>query len=243
MTSTLSQAPARTGTPAWLTLSSSQQTLLKWLALALMLLDHANRTLWTFQPWAFALGRIAFPLFAFLIAYNVIVRGVKPERYVGPLLLFGVISQAPAMFALDRDVLPLNIFFSLTLGVSFLPLRAWFAKHLPQGRFWQPLSWLAAIYLVMLLGILVEYGPLGVLLIPGIMMFLNRPHPISGTLLVGQLVLINSPHLTSLTALLAIPAIYAVSTLKLPRLPRFKWFAYGFYPAHLTLLWLVKIIG
>lgn len=227
--------------PAGLRLSSSQQTLLKWLAMALMLLDHANRTLWSFQPWAFSLGRIAFPLFAFLIAYNLTVRGVKPGRYVLPLLGFGVISQLPAMLALGRDVLPLNIFFTLALGVSFLPLRAWLAQHLPQGRIWQFLSWLAALYLVMLFGIVVEYGPLGVLLIPGIIMFLNRPHFMTGTLLMAQLVLVNNPHITSLTALLAIPVIYAVSTLELPRLPRLRWLAYSFYPAHLTVLWLVKI--
>lgn len=47
---------------AWLTLSSAQQTLLKWLAIFFMLLDHANRTLWTFQPWLFTVGRLVFPL-------------------------------------------------------------------------------------------------------------------------------------------------------------------------------------
>ncbi len=98
-----------------------------------MILDHANHTFWTFQPWAFTLGRIAFPLFAFLIAYNIAVRYVKPERYALPLLLFGLVSQVPAMLALGRQVLPLNIFFTLLLGSSFLPLRAWFARHLPEG--------------------------------------------------------------------------------------------------------------
>lgn len=241
MASTLSEPKMIRMQSLGLRLSSSQQTFLKWLALALMLLDHANRTLWTFQPWAFALGRIAFPLFAFLIAYNFTVRGVKPGRYIGPLLLFGIISQLPAMLALSRDVLPLNIFFTLALGVDSIPLRAWFAQHLPQGRFWQFLSWLASFYLVILFGILVEYGPLGVLLIPGILLLLRCPTVVTGVLIPLLLATINAPHVTSLAAWLVIPLIYAVRTLQLPRLPRLKWFFYGFYPGHLLILWLLKV--
>lgn len=137
--------PATTGS-AWLRLDPAQQTLLKWLAITSMLLDHANRTLWTFQPWAFTLGRIAFPLFAFLIAYNLMLRQVGPKHYLEPLLLFGLASQVPAMLVLNRELLPLNIFFTLLLGVSFLPLRRWFATHLPAGWLGQSLSWLAALY-------------------------------------------------------------------------------------------------
>lgn len=107
MASILTQTTTTTRA-SWLDLSSGQQTLLKWLATLLMLLDHANRSLWVFQPWAFALGRIAFPLFGFLIAYNLAVRKVDADKYVKPLLLFGMISQLPAMLALDREIMPLN---------------------------------------------------------------------------------------------------------------------------------------
>lgn len=240
MASTLTQTPT-TARASWLALSSAQQTFLKWLAIALMLVDHANRSLWSFQPWAFALGRIAFPLFAFLIAYNLAVRKVEASQYVGPLLLFGLLSQAPAMLALDRNILPLNIFFTLLLGSSLLPLRAWFGRHLPAGWLWQGLSWLAALYGALLLGVVVEYGPLGVLLIPSMMLFLRCPGFLSGVLVVGLLITLNAPQVTSLAALLVVPLIYAVSILKLPKLPRLKWVFYSFYPGHLLILWLLKI--
>lgn len=159
-------APPAAVTPghAWLYLESGQQTLLKWLAVLLMVLDHANRTLWSFKPWLSTLGRLAFPLFAFLMAYNLTVRGISARRYWRPLLIFGVVSQAPAMLALDRELLPLNIFFILLLGSSFFPLRLWFSRMLPEGWLWQGVAWLAASYLMLVLGIGVEYGPLGVLL-------------------------------------------------------------------------------
>jgi len=76
-----------------LELTSSQQELLKWVAVATMTLDHANRSLWPYQDWAFAVGRLAFPLFVFLLAYNTTVRAVSPRRYLLPLFTFGTLSQ------------------------------------------------------------------------------------------------------------------------------------------------------
>jgi hypothetical protein len=224
-----------------LTLSSAQQTLLKWLAVLLMLLDHANRTLWSFQPWVYTLGRLAFPLFAFLIAYNIAIRGAGARRYVLPLLIFSMVSQAPAMLALDRELLPLNIFFTLLLGSSFFPVHRWFVIHLPEGWVWEGLGWLASVYLMLLLGMSVEYGPLGVLLVPVMIWYLKYPSVPSGVGLVLALALINGFQASSLAALLVIPIIYGMSTLKLPTLPRLKWFFYAFYPAHLTVLWLLKV--
>lgn len=229
---------------AFVTLTSSQQTLLKWFAIALMLLDHANRTLWVFQSWAFALGRIAFPLFAFLIAYNITVRGVRPGRYVLPLLVFGLISQIPAMLALGRGVLPLNIFFTLLLGVGLLRLRQWLLAFLPGGWMGALLSRFLVCYLLLLFGIIVEFGPSGALLIPTMMLYLQRSRWLTGILAAFCLIMINGVHLASVTALLAAPVIYAVSRLKLPDLPRLKWFTYVFYPLHLSILWLLdKTLG
>lgn len=154
----------------WPVLSSAQQELLKWLAVALMALDHANRTLWPFQGWAFALGRPAFPLFAFLVAYNLSVRGVPWRRYGPPLLAFSVLAQLPAMAALGRGPLPLNVMFTLLLGVTFLPAVRGLRRFMP--------GWLAALNVTLLWGtlsLLVEYGPVGVLLVPAIGWLLVSP--------------------------------------------------------------------
>lgn len=79
------------GTLLKLHLTRSQQDVLKWLAVVIMPLDHSNRTLWTYHPWVMAIGRLAFPLFAFLIAYNTTLRGVQLRKYLLPLLVFGVV--------------------------------------------------------------------------------------------------------------------------------------------------------
>lgn len=224
----------------WVRLGSSQQTLLKVLAIALMLLDHANSVLWGSQPWAYTLGRISYPLFTFLIAYNVAVRGVKPQRYALPLLLFGIVSQGPAMLALGRDPFPLNIFFTLLVGVTYLPLRRWYASTLPAGRVAEAASWLLTTLLFLLLSLPLEYGPAGVFLIALMVVFLERPSLAAGVGVLILLLLINRLTWSSLAAWLVVPLVAWVRTLELPTLPRLKWLFYGFYPLHLLGLWLLK---
>ena len=237
LTNRLEPATLVSTRPDWLVLSSSQQTLLKVLAILLMLLDHTNRLLLGGQPWLYALGRVSFPLFAFLIAYNVAVRGVAPRRYALPLLLFGVISQGPAMLALARDPFPLNIFFTLLLGVIFLPLRRRCASFLPPNRFGRSLSWTLTTVLFALLSLPLEYGPPGVFLIPALVAFLRRPSEAVGVLVLSLMFVMNGLTWAAMAGWLAVPVIVWARSLALPSLPRLKWVFYGFYPLHLLGLW------
>ena len=215
-------------------LSSAQQELLKWLAVALMTLDHANRTLWPFQGWAFTLGRLAFPLFAFLVAYNLTVREVSARRYGLPLLAFGALAQFPSMGALDRGPLPLNIMFTLFLGVTFLP-AVWLLRQSMPG-------WLAAANVTLVWGTLalfVEYGPAGVLLVPAFGQLLSSPSVVTAALS-AFLTLAANLFVPAAFAPLALPLlVWGATRLELESLPRSRWAAYAFYPVHLALLWLL----
>lgn len=215
----------------WPLLSSPQQELLKWLAVALMTLDHANRSLWPFQGWAFALGRLAFPLFALLAAYNLSVRGVSWRRYGLPLLAFGVLAQLPAMAALGRGPLPLNVMFTLFLGVTFLPAVRGLRRFMP--------GWLALLNATLLWGtlsLLVEYGPVGVLLVPATQWLLVRPSFPAAALAALAALAANS-FVPAAVVPLALPLlVWGVAHLELPPLPRSRWAAYAFYPGHLALL-------
>jgi len=221
----------------WLTLSSSQQELLKWLAVFTMTLDHANRTLWPFQGWAFAVGRLAFPLFVFLLAYNLTVRRVRARRYLLPLLEFGAVSQLPVMMVLGRDVLPLNILFTLLLGVAFTPIFTYIKRFMPTG--WAVFN---VVLVWGLLGLFVEYGPVGVLLIPAMQYLLARPSFFSVALVA---LLLPAANLFVPAALVpfALPLlIWGVTRLRLAPLPRARWVFYAFYPVHLVALWCLHIV-
>ena len=217
-----------------LELSSAQQELLKWAAVATMTLDHANRALWPYQDWAFAVGRLAFPLFVFLLAYNTTARTVSPRRYLLPLLAFGMLSQPPAFLFFERGWLPLNILFTLLLGVTFLEGVRVLKRHLTKL-----LAWPLALVVWGALSLVVEYGPVGVFLVPATQMFLRGPTPLRAALVGGLLLAANRFVPASFVPLLLPLLIWGVTHLSIAHLGRSRWVFYAFYPLHLTLLWLL----
>ena len=78
---------------------------LKWIALVLMTGDHVNKYLFNGTiPALFNAGRVALPLFIFVLAYNLarpgtLERGAYP-RTMKRLALFGVLAT-PAFIALE----------------------------------------------------------------------------------------------------------------------------------------------
>ena len=166
-----------------ITFDSSQ---LRRIALVTMLIDHVavvfgiylwmgtglEYTFWTSVPrW---IGRLAFPIFAFLLARGCDKTRSLP-RYAGRLALLALISQIPYTLALHAmnfsrlgdpgqfplrvwDLTELNILFTLLLGLAAIALWKQGARH----WLWRlgALLPLAAAYLLD-----VDYGMLGVLLI------------------------------------------------------------------------------
>lgn len=94
--------------------------LIKWVAIATMVIDHA-RAIWPSLQVLTVPGRLAFPLFCLVMASNVARqhRGVphtsRNARYLGSLLFFGVISQPIFTAVFGRD---LNIFWLLSSALA-----------------------------------------------------------------------------------------------------------------------------
>ena len=202
---------------------------LKWLALALMVLDHVNTFLYG-RPWAWAYqaGRLVAPIFAFVLAYHLAQPAVEASgaavRVMRRLAVAGLLASVPFMALIGRP-LPLNILFTLGFGVAMVhalrqPSRAW---HLAA----------AVIFTV--------GGALGEFLHPGLLMFAAAwaycRQPDAGRLAawvasVALLVTVNG----NLHALLAVPLLLGARWVDLP-LPRVRHLFYAAYPAHLALLW------
>jgi hypothetical protein len=214
-----------------ISLSSGALEALKWIALVLMTLDHINTFLFNGKfPLLFNLGRLAMPVFGFVLAYNLAraqgrQNGVY-RRTMQRLVLAGLLA-APAFIAMV-GWLPLNIMFTLLVAACAMYL-------LERG------SGTHAALAAMVLaagGALVEFQWYGVLYCLAAWSYCKRP---SGPRLAGWIASAASLYLVNYNfwALAAVPLIIVVSRLSL-RLPRVRHIFYVYYPAHLGVLWMAS---
>lgn len=210
---------------------------LKWIALMFMTGDHINKyLLHDAYPLLFILGRIAAPLFCFVLAYNLARPGTLESgvygRTIGRLIIFAAIATIPYI-ALGRMMpefiffgwWPLNILATLAVAASCI-------FFLDRGRTSDGL---------MFVGMLVIGGALGefwwpaILLCISVWFYSRRPGWIGLIIWIvstAAFVLINKNY----WALASLPLIFAARFFTV-LIPRTKLFFYVFYPAHLALIW------
>ena len=124
---------------------------LRYLALFLMLLDHTWVAL--VQPnqfWMTCVGRLAFPIFAFLIAEG-FYHTSNRKRYALRLFVGGVISEIPFnVFAVANFVNPnhQNVMFTLLFGLLALWAFRWAQENGGVWRYLAACAAFAALYVL-----------------------------------------------------------------------------------------------
>lgn len=219
-------------------------TLLKWFAIVAMVADHYNVFLNGNQSQILlAVGRLALPLFVFVIGYNLARMPVeKMPKMVFRLVLFGLVSLPPyiALGAPIRSWWPLNIMFTFSMAASvvyLLSLRPERKAALAGLR-------AAAIALFLIGGVVVEYFWPALGLVLAVWLFFSLAKKSVwyrfaafglGCLWLAALNDMNG----NLWAMAALPLIAGVWALPVGviKLPRGKWFFYWFYPMHFYLIW------
>ncbi len=215
---------------------------LKVLAMAAMLVDHSaicfqpllNRYLFTlfdvrFTPYVLlrGFGRIAFPIFCFLLAEG--FRHTRdPRRYALSLFLFALISEAPYDL-FNCGTLPFerqNVFFTLLLG----HLGIWCLKRFRQTPLPSSLTLIALGICAAKLN--ADYGWKGFLLI--LLLYLLAEQPMVQAF--AGITLLGWPGGVAC----AFPFLNLYNGERgFVRGKAAKYFFYCFYPVHLTILWLL----
>lgn len=144
---------------SFLAASEGQLTTLKWIGVAAMLVDHIGRYGFGLglDSWAFAVGRIAFPIFAAVLGIHLARFGIDAGRYVRTsrrLALWAVASMVPAWLA-RGEWLPVNVFATLALGA----LCCAASRHRPG------VAGIAFLFVCFAAGLFVEFSTPGVALV------------------------------------------------------------------------------
>lgn len=226
---------------------------LHWLAMGLMLCDHLWATLLPVELLN-DLGRLAFPLFAFLLAEG--FRHTRSQkRYLGRMLLWALISEIPFdLFYANTVFYPFHQNVLWTYLIALLLMTGLDRIHRQGCLLLTAAGWGFAILLGLLLGALLMadyYGP-GVLTVLVFYAFGGRgPWDLAGQLACLYLLHAQllggyqiSMQLGSLVlefpqqglALLALIPIRLYHGRQGPHPVWQKWVFYGFYPAHMLVL-------
>lgn len=241
-------SPVLAAVPALPALSPRAQDALKLVALASMLVDHANRAL-NPSPHAFpgALlewsGRLAFPLFALLLAHNLVARGVSWWRYLVPLLASGLLAQVPFHAAVNPN--SWNVMFTLLLGVFSVAVSDWLDRVLFRG------AGAFGVILLAPLNLLCDFPLFGFALVPLGVQLVRARNAVWWLAFLG-LCLLTNLFIPPAWIVLALPVIVFAVARRFPLenavhgansrfLPRLV--GYAFYPLHLLALMALKGAG
>lgn len=225
--------------------------LLKWLAMLSMLIDHAN--VLVLEPlgrmnlvW-YQVGRLAAPLFALILAYNLArqpgrsesSRLPRIERVMRLTFVFGLISSPAIMWAFPGEPFVANILFNFLIAAMVIHLLV-MAGEQPENRYRRGAILLAAVLVFLLLGGVPEYGYAATATtVLGWLMLCQQKlwaRTVAGLALLAALASfywMNASHAALLAVIPAVSAFFI--NIRLPwRTPRM--FFYVFYPLHFVLL-------
>lgn len=229
------------------------------MAMAFMLCDHIWGTVVSGNDWLTCIGRIAFPIFAFMLVEGYFhTKNLK--RYVGRLLLFAILSEIPFNLSMgSRLFYPIhqNVLWSFLISLGLIH---WNEKVKQKGKNWLwGLVGGVSILLGYLTGLLtmVDYYHAGILTVLVFYFFRGRKWwsyagqflclwYINVEMLGGfsyELQLFGETHFLVRQgfALLALIPIWCHRGKQGYHSKWLQYVYYGFYPLHLLVLGIIKV--
>lgn len=217
--------------------------ILKIIAVITMFIDHLGYTIYGKFSYFNYIGRLAFPIFAFGISEGYIHTKSKKD-YLMRLFIFAIISQVP--FILFRSMFTngfaLNIFFTLLIGlIAIIGYEQCKNKYI-------------GILLVACLGLTadafkMDYGYFGVFMI-FIFHIFKEKKLLMNLSFIGLCLLKYFPLYIRNNFYYAYILLFVFTILTLifinlyngKKGKEMKYFLYGFYPAHLIILYVFNLL-
>lgn len=201
-----------------------------------MLLDHTAQLFEEplYTPLR-AIGRVAFPLFCFLLTEGAIhTKNIK--KYALRLFLFAIISEIPFdLFRFGKAFSPKgsNVIFTLFLGLISISIwQRLYEKKKTCHTLAISLLISTATFVVVEL-IKSDYGAFGVALIS--VLYVLRNFHTERNILSAAILLAYNPF-----EVWALPSIALFHLYNGEKGRQAKWLFYAFYPLHLIILWLIQ---
>lgn len=216
--------------------------ILKIIAVITMLFDHTGYIIFGHFSFMNYIGRLSFPIFAFLITEGYkYTKNLK--KYFARLLIFAIISQIPYMLFIDTfsNSFSLNILFTLTLGLLGITIYDKI-KYKPFG-----------ILLVIILSFIAQYlhfdyGWFGIVII--FIFYIFKKQKLLMNIYICTVIFVNYFFYYITTLRMEFILIILFCSLSLIPINLYnekkgkniKYFLYVFYPMHLIALYLLTLI-
>lgn len=234
---------------------------IKWVAMISMFIDHVGSGLVHKDTVAGqavgicfnTIGRMAFPLFVYLLVDGFTRTKSKPKFFLR-LLLFAVISEVPFDLMSSGRILNIgyqNVMWTLLFGFAFM----WATQLVLEDKFFDGVRGIAlvipvlvgALFLLCGYAFRTDYSLYGVLcvIVQYIFVFISKKKPVIAHIrtdvlglffVILILTVMNHSEIFAAPALLLVMNYYRKADKKMP-----KWIGYAFYPAHMLMIGLLSI--
>lgn len=209
------------------------RSVLKWIAVLTMVIDHVGAILFPDQIWMRVIGRVAFPIYAYCLAEG--FRYTSDYRwYLGRLALFAILSEIPfdlAFYGVPFSFAHQNVFFTLTLGLILL----WVLERCREQLLLCAGAFAVLCFLAQALHM--DYGAGGLLMVFAFYLAQQGTSPWIGW---GIFVFINLFGYAGGVQWAAILALLPIGLYSGKAGKRKQRFFYWIYPLHLLLLWIIE---
>lgn len=209
------------------------RSVLKWIAVLTMVIDHVGAILFPDQIWMRVIGRVAFPIYAYCLAEGFRYTS-DYRRYLGRLALFAILSEIPfdlAFYGVPFSFAHQNVFFTLTLGLILL----WVLERCREQLLLCAGAFAVLCFLAQALHM--DYGAGGLLMVFAFYLAQQGTSPWIGW---GIFVFINLFGYAGGVQWAAILALLPIGLYSGRAGKKKQRFFYWIYPLHLLLLWIIE---